>query len=175
MILGHILAGALPLCAQYTTPGQIPMGDFNAMQVWLNQAGAAQKVDFLMRLGVDPVLGKNVVEELIPGQQIELHPVRSPGATQYGVVFLPGFRGCFLNLLEEKMDDAGKLNWRVIDQQTLDCWDGAATLELIPLRVAGWDDLVLHHVNVGHGSGYLKEQTLVFSVMNGRLVRVLET
>lgn len=76
--------------------------------------------------------------------------------------------------LKEK-DDAGKPGWSAIDQQTLDCWDGRASLELLDLRTAAWDDLVLPHVNLGHGSGDLENQRQVYSVLGGKLVKVLET
>lgn len=178
ILLSFISFNLPQLCAQYLRPGiqgQIPMShDLYEMESLLSQADAGQKADFLTRLGIDPAMAKAAVEELLPGQQIALRPVRSPEKTPYGAVFMLGFRGCFLYLLKEK-DDAGKPSWRAIDQQTLDCWDGTTSLELLALRTAAWDDLVLHHVNLGHGSGDLEDQTQVYSVLGGKLVKVLET
>ena len=155
--------------------GIIPMGPLDEMEDMLSAGDAGQKVDLLMRLGVEPEIAKVTVEELVPGERIQLRSVREPGHPQFGAAYLPGFRGCFLYLLEEFHNGDGKPAWRATDHRTVDCWDGDASLEVMTLRRADSDDLVFHHVNVGHGSGYLEDQTQVFAILGGKLVKVLET
>lgn len=94
------------LCAQYLRAGvQGPIAmsrDPYETESLLSQADAGQKVDFLTGLGIEPAMAKTAVEELWPGQQIELCPVRLLEKTQYGAVFVPCFRGCFLYLPREQ-------------------------------------------------------------------------
>ena len=167
-----------PSAAQYMrvgVQGQIPMGKLSEIEDMLGLADAGQKVDLLRRLGVDPVIGKMVAEELLPGQKIELQPIRVQQETHYGVASLPSSRDCYLYLLQEIADDPGKMLWHVIDKQELNCWDGAGIVELMALRHPDADDLVVHHVNYNHGSGVVEDQTQVFSILNTKLVQTLVT
>jgi len=150
------------------------MGKLDEMKNLLSGADVGQKVDLLTRLGVDPAIGKMVAKELLPGQKIELQPIRVQQETHYGVAFLPSFRGCFLYLLQGADDDPENHPWHVIDKQALDCWHEDGVLELLTLRHAA-DDIVIHHVNYGHGSGYVKDQTQIFSILNGKLVQTMAT
>jgi hypothetical protein len=151
------------------------MGKLGEMEDMLGFADAGQKVDLLTRLGVDPVIGKMVGEELLPGQKIELQPIRVQQETHYGVAFLPRFRDCYVYLLQGADDDPVKMPWHVIDKQELNCWHGAGVVELLALRLPDADDLVIHHVNYNHGSGVVEDQTQVFSILNGKLVQTLVT
>jgi hypothetical protein len=165
-----------PLVAQYIRVGgqdQIAMGKLDEMENLLSGADAGQKVDLLTRLGVDPAIGKMVAEELLPGQKIELQPIRVHQETHYGVAFLPSFRGWFLYLLQGADDDPQNHPWHVIDKQVLDCWHEFCVLELLTLRRADTDDIVVHHVNYGHGSNYVEDQTQVYSILNGKLVQTM--
>ncbi len=160
---------------QFGVQGKIPIGKLDEMEDRLRSSDAGQKVDLLTRLGVDPEIGKMVTEELLPGQKIDLQPIRVQHETHYGLAFLPGFRSCYLYLLKGADDDAEKMPWHVIDKQELNCWHGAALIELMALRRPDIDDLVIHHVNYGHGSNYVEDQTQVFSVLNGKLVQAMVT
>lgn len=151
------------------------MGKLDEMEYMLGVADAGQKVDLLTRLGVDPAIGKMVVEELLSEQKIELQPIRVHQDTHYGVAFLPSFRGWFLYLLQGSDDDPRNHPWHVIDQQTLDCWHEFCVLELLALRHADTDDIVVHHANLGHGSNYAEDQTHVYSVLNSKLVQTMVT
>jgi hypothetical protein len=167
-----------PLAAQYVRVGgqdQIAMGKLDEMENLLSGADARQKVDLLTRLGVDPAIGKMVAEELLPGQKIELRPIRVQQETHYGVAFLPSSRDCYLYLLQGVADDPGKMPWHVIDKQVLNCWNGAGVVELMALRHPDVDDLVIHHLNYNHGSGVVEDQTQVFSILKGKLVQTLVT
>lgn len=145
------------------------------MQDMLGIANAGQKIELLTRLGVDPAIGKTVTEELLPGQRIELRPIRVQNESHFGLAFLPSFRSCYLYLLQGADADPRKMPWHVIDTQELNCWDGTAVLELMALRHPAIDDLVIHHVNDNHGSGAVEDQTQVFSVLNGKLVQTMVT
>jgi len=167
-----------PLAAQYVRVGvqdQIAMGKLDEMENLLGGADAGQKVDLLTRMGIDPVIAKMVTEELLPGQKIELQPIRAPHETHYGVAFLPSFRGWYLYLLHGSDDDPKKMAWHVIDKQELDCWHEGCVLELLALRRADGDDLVVHHVNYNHGSGVVEDQTQIFSILNSKLVQTMVT
>jgi len=150
------------------------MGKLGEMEDMLRAADGGQRVDLLTRLGVDPAIGKMVAEELLPGQEIELQPIRVQRETHYGVAFLPSFRSCYLYLLQGE-DDPGKRSWHVIDKQELNCWHGAGVVELLALRFPDADDLVIHHLNYNHGSGVVEDQTQVFSILNHKLVQTMAT
>jgi hypothetical protein len=157
--------------------GPIPLGKLDAMENMLDLADAHQKADLLARLGVDPVIAKDVAEDLLAGKKIELKPLRAKGETHYGVAYLPGgFRMySYLYLLHGSDEDPVKKAWHVINHQQFDCWDFACSFEILPLRQPDVDDIVVHHVNEGHGSNYLADQTQVFSILNGKLQQTLVT
>ena len=172
------LSATCPSAAQYVRVGgrdQIAMGKLDEMESLLSGADEGQKVDLLTRLGIDPAIGKMVAEELLPGQKIELQPIRVQQETHYGVAFLPNSRDCYLYLLQGAADDPGKMPWHVIDKQLLNCWNGAGVVELMALRHPDADDLVIHHVNYNHGSGVVEDQTQVFSILNRKLVQTMVT
>ncbi|HUD74050.1 MAG TPA: hypothetical protein VMQ76_03185 [Terracidiphilus sp.] len=172
------LSAISPLAAQYVRVGgqdQIAMGKLDEMEQLIGPAAAGQTVDLLTRMGIDPVISKMVVEELLPGQKIELKAIRAHHETHYGVAFLPSFRGCYLYLLQGADDDPKNMPWHVIDKQDLNCWNGPSVLELMALRRDDADDLVVHNVNYNHGSGVEEDQTQVFSILNGKLVQTLVT
>ena len=157
--------------------GEIPLGKLDEMENMLGLADANQKADLLARLGVDPATAKATSEELLPGQGIELKPIRTRGEAHYGVAFLPSNGGisCSLYLLQGADEEPRKIAWHVIDHQELNCWHGASSLEIMPLRQPDEDDLVLHHVNENHGSGVVADQTQVFSILSGKLLQTLAT
>jgi hypothetical protein len=179
-ILGFLLATCLPLPAQFPTvgvSGEIPLGRLDEMEQMLTLADAHEKASFLSRLGIDSDCANHAAETLLPGEAIALRPIRSRGAVHYGIAFLPSGTGteCFLYLLQGSDENPQKDAWHAIGQQQLDCWDMAASFELMPLRSADVDDVVVHHVNLGHGSGYAADQTQVFSVLDGKLLQTLAT
>lgn len=155
--------------------GQIPLGKLDEMEDLLHLAGARQKADLLVRLGIEKEIANVITEELRPEEKIVLHPVRTPQQTHYAVAFLPGFRGCFLYLMQGSDEDTQKHPWHVSDRKNLDCWHGDSTLEFVPLRRSDTDDIVAHHVNLGHGSGMVEDQTQVYSILHGKLVQTMAT
>jgi hypothetical protein len=157
--------------------GQIPLGKLDEMEQLLEQANAQQKADLLARMGVDPASANCVINALLPGEKIEIKSIRVPGEADYGVIFLHGGMGVcgYLYLLQGSDQEPKKMAWHVIDHQELNCWNGPYSYEIMPLRRSDGDDIVLHHVNEGHGSGILVNQTQVFSIMGGKLRQTLAT
>jgi hypothetical protein len=157
--------------------GEISVGELAEMESMLTLATLDQKVGLLTRLGVEAPVVTDITEHLIPGERIRLRSVRSRGPAHYGVAFLPSGAGvfCYLYLLQKEDVDSAKMPWHVIDQRQLDCWAGASSLELIPLRDGREDALLLHDVTAGHGSGLLLKEAQIFSVVNGKLQETLRT
>jgi hypothetical protein len=157
--------------------GDIPLGKLDEMEDMLNLAGTGQKAGLLVRLGVDPAIATEVTDHPMPGEKIELKPIRTKGKTDYGVAFLPSGTGvcCHLYLLQGSDEAPVKMAWHVIGHQFLNCWNGSSSLEIMTLRLPDVDDLVLHHVNYDHGSNILINQTQVFSIVDGKLVQTLAT
>ncbi len=155
--------------------GPIPLGKLDEMSTMLYLADAGQRAGLLTKLGVDPKIAKYAAEQLMPGQQIDLQPIRTRGANHYAIAYIPKGTGvcCFLYLLQGSDEASAKLPWHVVDHQQLDCWFEAASLELMPLRHIDEDDIAFHGVNAGHGSGLLVKQMQVFSVLNGKLQQTL--
>jgi hypothetical protein len=157
--------------------GNIPLGKLDEMENMLYVADAGQKAGLLARLGVDQAIAKDVADHLMAGDKIELKPIRTKGKAHDGVAFLPSGTGvsCYLFLLQGSDEEPVKMAWHVVDHQELNCWDGSYSYEIMPLRRSDEDDLVLHHVNEGHGSGILVNQTQVYSILGGKLVQTLVT
>lgn len=157
--------------------GEIPLSTLDEMKSLLSLADAHQKADLLVRLGVDSAIAHPIAEGLLPGEEIELQPLRTQGEAHYGFTFLPNGTGvsCFLYLLQGSDESTEKKPWHVVDQQSIDCWGGAATVETMTLRHFDLDDIVLHQVTENHGSGVLAKETQVFSILNGRLQLTLST
>lgn len=166
--------------AQYVrvgVDGDIPLGKLGEMEDMLSLADAGQKTSLLTRLGVDPVIAKDVADHLLPGDKIELKPIRTTGETHYGVAFLPGGSGvsCYIYLLQGSDEEPQKSAWHVIGHQQLDVWDKSCSFEIMPLRQPAADDIVVHHIAEGHGSGIVVDQTQIYSILNGKLVQTLAT
>ncbi len=73
--------------AQYVrlgVQGQLPMDKLGEMADMLGFPGTGQKVDHLTRLGVDPAIGKMAAEEILPGQKIELQPIKVRRSSKCG-------------------------------------------------------------------------------------------
>lgn len=175
-----VFSVAGPSAAQFVrvgTNGPIPLGTLDEMESAVDLAAPAQKSDLLARLGVDPTIAEIAANRLLPGEKIVLRPLRGKKEGGYAVLFLPSGTGteCSLYLLSGSDANPPKSSWRAIDHRPLNCWDGTASLELMPLRLSDSDDIVLHHVNKGHGSGLVADQTQVFTVLKDKLLLTLAT
>jgi hypothetical protein len=157
--------------------GPIPRGSLDEMNSMLEMADAGQKAGLLTRLGIENVVATDVAEHLLPGDKIELQPVRTRGTAHYGVAFLPSGTGvsCHLYLLKGSDEDPAKVSWHVIDHRQLNCWAGSSWLELDALRSRDEDDFLLHGVTGGHGSGLVLKELQIFSILKDRLQETLRT
>lgn len=154
----------------------VSMGDLDALRSELYLADARHKADLLGKLGVAREFANRVVENLLPYELIEVNRIRVPGAAQYGFAFWPG-SACGLYLLHRDDGKPQQNSWHAIARADMDCWygSGSATLELMALRRADADDIVVHHLNSGHGTGIAVGQTKVFSVLDDKLVETMAT
>ncbi len=178
-----VLAGGLcwfPSAAQYArvgVTGQIQMAGLSQMEQALAVADPDQKIDLLVRLGVDQDLAERAVAAILPGEAIALRPLRRAAGASLAVVFLPdGSRGyADLFLLEQTHDTGQPPGWKAVDHEQPSCWRVSCSFELVPVENQDADDILLHHVNRGHGSGMVTDNTELFSPAQGRLRRVLST
>lgn len=155
--------------------GAIPINTLSAMQQNLSLADAKQKTDLLIRLGVEEKLAKDAIQELSPQDEITLHPVRTGGKTHYATLFVPSSCCSYLFLLKGSDEDVQHQPWHVIDQKPLDAWHGPIALEFLSLRQKDTDEIVAHHVNLGHGSDLCEDQTHIFSVLHDKLAQTMLT
>lgn len=161
------------LWAQYVrvgVSGPIAIGKLDEMQDTLAYADKAQKADLLTRLGVDAKSAKYAVDEMLDTDSISFTPIHTGDNNQFGVAFVPSSTGGFaaLYLLKAQAESA-ELPWKIVDHQDLSCWRATCTLETMPRRSKKVDDLVLHHVNLGHGSDYVEDETQGFVIHNDKL------
>lgn len=176
--IGFLLSTMLHAQALHVSVGveeQIPLGTLGAMQDALSVANAKQKTDLLIRLGVEEKLAKVAIKELYSKDEITLHPVRTGGQAHYAALFVPSSCCSYLFLLKGSDEDVEHQPWHRIDQKPLDAWHGPIALEFLSLRKEDTDEIVAHHVNLGHGSNICEDQTHIFSVLHDKLVQTMVT
>lgn len=131
-----------------------------------------QREDLLKRLGVNSETAHNAsvatVETAIKVDTLH--------GTDRNILFLPcvgpGVPTAHLFLLRV----GAKQEWRVAEDVPLDCWYGDATYELLSIPGHVQQAVLVHHVNLGHGSGYVQnDMLLLFAVDTGHLSTVLRT
>jgi len=64
--------------------------------------------------------------------------------------------------------------WHVIDTAYLSTFSHTLTYEMLTLT-SGEEILLVHHINVGHGSNMLEDKTEIFRIRQGKLQSVLST
>lgn len=173
-----VLVTALLLLAQSASGQFVAVGTANVpasaddLESWAIFATVQQKSAWLRLIGVDPPLVENFSQS---GHlaSMQLKPLPSAKGSSRGVLFLPQGIGATsaLYLLEQSASGA----WRILDQQLPSCWDGACALELLTGPDLPAPQLLLHHVNRGHGTGELIDELQVFSVLSGKLRLTLTT
>jgi hypothetical protein len=131
-----------------------------------------QRENLLKRLGVNSETAHNAsvatVETAIKVDSLQ--------GTYMNILFLPctgpGVPKAHLFLLQP----AAKQGWRVADEVPLDCWYGDATYELLSIPGHVQQAVLVHHVNNGHGSGFVQnDMLLLFGMDTGHLSTVLRT
>ncbi|WP_130418334.1 hypothetical protein [Edaphobacter modestus] len=131
-----------------------------------------QREDLLKRLGVHP----GIAHEASVATTETTIKVDSLEGKNMHVLFLPctgpGVPTAHLLLLRP----VAKQGWRVAENVPLDCWYGDATYELLSIPGHVQQAVLAHHVNLGHGSGYVQnDMLLLFAVDTGHLSTVLRT
>jgi hypothetical protein len=130
-----------------------------------------QREDLLSRLGVNSQSAHDasvaVAETAIKVDELD--------GTGMNVLFLPclgpGVPTAHLFLLRS----LAKQGWRVADDAPLDCWFQYATYQLISIPGHAQQAVLAHHVNYGHGSGYVQDDMVLFNVEAGHLSTALRT
>ena len=130
-----------------------------------------QREDLLSRLGVNSQIAHDAsvatVETAIRVDELS--------GTGMSVLFLPcvgpGVPTAHLVLLRP----VAKQGWRVSDDEPLDCWFQEATYQLLSIPGHAQQALLAHHVNYGHGSGYVQDDIVLFQVEAGHLSTALRT
>lgn len=136
-----------------------------------------QREDLLKRLGVD----SRIAHEASVATTETTIKVDSLEGKVMNILFLPctgpGVPTAHLFLLQP----VAKQGWRVADDVPLDCWFQNATYQLpsipVPSSLGHFQGAVLaHHVNYGHGSGFVQDDMLLlFGMDTGHLSTVLRT
>jgi hypothetical protein len=130
-----------------------------------------QREDLLSRLGVN---FQSAHEASVAVAETAIK-VDALDGTGMNVLFLPcvgpGVPTAHLFLLRP---DAMQ-GWRVADDAPLDCWFQYATYELISIPGHAQQAVLAHHVNYGHGSGYVQDDMVLFNVEAGHLSTALKT
>jgi hypothetical protein len=130
-----------------------------------------QREDLLSRLGVNSQSAHGasvaVVETVIKVDELD--------GTGMNVLFLPclgpGLPTAHLFLLRP----VAKQGWRVADDEPLDCWFQNATYQLLSIPGHVQQAVLAHHVNNGHGSGFVQDDMVLFKVEAGHLSTALRT
>jgi hypothetical protein len=167
--------GAISVRGQYVrvgVNGPIPIGKLDEMEDALTLADKAQKTDLLTHLGVDPASARNATEEMLPSDKIQLIPIRTSSMGQFGIAFVPSSVGGYAALYLLKAEGE-KSAWAVVDHVNLDCWHRACLLDAMPRSANRMDDVLLRHINVGHGSDYVEDMTQGFIVRRDKLQKTL--
>lgn len=130
-----------------------------------------QREDLLRRLGVNSRSAHDasvmVTETAIKVERLE--------GTGMNVLFLPciGSGGPTAHLF--LLRPIAKQGWRVADDEPLDCWFQNATYQLFSIPGHEKQAVLAHHVNYGHGSGFVQDDMLLFGVDAGHLSTILRT
>jgi len=164
------------LSAQYIgvgITGDIPLGKLDEMDQAMDFAKPEQKISLLKRLGIDSNTAEAAVTKRST-KDVTIQPWHSIGASRelYGIVWLSdGPQGVgSLHLLAS----SDKQVWHVIDTAYLSTFSHTLTYEMLTLT-SGEEILLVHHINVGHGSNMLEDKAEVFRIRQGKLQSVLST
>ncbi len=144
----------------------------NALQL----ADTDQTIDLLVRIGVDPEIAK-VSMEASPPKKVELRSIQTKGKGRYGLLVLPvvSQSQMWFYLIREVVDVDNKSTWSAIDSIHPSCWRTNCTYDLTQLGERDVDDIFIHHINLGHGSNYVADRSVLFTVRDGKFAQALAT
>jgi hypothetical protein len=130
-----------------------------------------QREDLLSRLGVNSQSAHDA-SVAVADTAIKVDALDGTGMN---VLFLPclgpGVPTAHLFLLRP----VAKQGWGVADDEPLDCWFQDATYQLLSIPGHVQQAVLAHHVNYGHGSGFVQDDMVLFNVVSGHLSTALKT
>lgn len=162
-----------PNVAQQDESDKLPPSDVDwQIQSWLNDGpGAVQR---LVGLGVDQETARSFVDSF---QENDLHiqwkSLRSESTEHSAVMFLPcnGLEGANLFAMKK-----GNTSWQVTDQASFDChYDDSVSMETAQIRDPKHDEILIHHACQEHGTGFIQQNYMVFSLVQGKLKLRMDT
>jgi len=63
--------------------------------------------------------------------------------------------------------------WKMQSEEGFDChYDFNVSIQVVSLTSSNHDDLLIRHVCIGHGTGYVEQEAELFSITNNKLQRV---
>lgn len=131
----------------------------------------AQREDLLRRLGVDPIIAHDA-STAVKETAIQVDKLDRAAAN---LLFVPcggsGVPTAHLFLLRPTEQHG----WRVTDDAPLDCWWSNATYQILSIPRNSSEAVLAHHVNDGHGSGFVQDDMLLFGVHGEHLAILLKT
>jgi len=163
----------LKLYPRVGVSGKIPMGKLDEMEDALHLANAAQRANFLTRLGVDPAIAQEASQPPLQRVDITLEPLEGTDSARRSILFLP----CALNnsAFAYLLQRSDRSAWHVQDSIGLDCWHDYVSHEFVALSGNKATDLVIHHTNAGHGSGYVADNLEVYAVRGDKFIKLFNT
>lgn len=139
---------------------------------WLNDGpGAIQR---LVGLGVDQKTAEESVDSYPEDDlHIQWKTVNSESKEHLAALFLPCIGNDVAYLFAmQKANDA----WQVTDREGFDChYDATVSMEIARIHDPNRDEVLIHHVGGGHGTGFVQQNYNVFSIAQGKLKIRLDT
>jgi hypothetical protein len=152
----------LPVSSRLAVPTQS-----SDMERWLNSGKEEERAEHLVSIGLE----RNVATEYTRKVYARWLPLRTGQGQNNAILFLPCVRdNAYIYLMEQENN-----NWRVSDYERPDChYDMSVSVEIAAIRNPALDEILMHHVCEGHGSGLLQQDFEVYSVAGGKFKQVLD-
>jgi hypothetical protein len=139
------------------------------MQTLINTGTRNERIERLAGLGVERGVAESSTSATAP--TLTWLPLRTGAKAAAAILFLPCNAGdsAFLYLF------ANDERWNIKDKAEFDChYENSVSVELTSAVENGIDDVVVHHANEGHGTGFSQQNFNLFHVIAGRLRLVLD-
>lgn len=137
------------------------------MAEWLNSGKEQERIERLVSIGVE----RDVSTEYTHKVNAKWFPLRTGQDQKNAILFLPCVRdNAYVYLMEQQNSI-----WHVIDFEKPDChYDMSVFVEIAPIRNPALDEVLVHHVCEGHGTGYSQQDFGIYSVAHGKFKQVLD-
>jgi hypothetical protein len=171
LLLLCILILSLQSVAQNSNVGGVGPDPNNYRAATGAPEAPAERVAFLRGLGLDADTVSQVnADGFSPDSVVE--SLRSSSGRIYGLLALPCSTGpsAVLYLLER----SGGGEWRTADRVYLNCFSEVPTHRITSL-VPNEDTVLVEHVNTGHGTGMVQDDTELYGVSSGKLRKLFST